>query len=160
MEEKAVKSIEVNSKYFFSYVRAKSKVKSKIGPLLNAEGKFTNKSNEMAEILSQQYTKVFSKPSTDAAQQTDEQQHIESILSNISITEKDFEEAIDELSPTSAAGPDGFPAILLKKCKSIMVTPLKILWTQSLNEGVVPDKLKQSLITPIHKGGSKSDPAN
>ena len=160
IEDKAVKSIKVNSKYFFSYVRAKSKVKSKIGPLLNTEGKFTNKNSEMAEILSQQYTKVFSKPSTDTVQQDDEQQNMKSILSNISISEKDFEDAIDELSPTAAAGPDGFPAILLKKGKSILATPLTILWRQSLLEGVVPDKLKRSLITPIHKGGNKSEPAN
>ena len=59
------------------------------------------------------------------------------------------------------AGPDGFPVILFKKCKSVMVTRLKILWTQSLNEGVVlPDKMKRYLIIPIHKGGSKSDPAS
>ena len=85
---------------------------------------------------------------------------MKSILSNISISEKDFEDAIDELSPTAAAGPDGFPAILLKKGKSILATPLTILWRQSLLEGVVPDKLKRSLITPIHKGGNKSEPAN
>ena len=158
MEDKAVKSIKVNSKYFFSYVKAKAKVKTKIGPLLNADGKYTNKNKEMAEILSQQYTKVFSKPSDDPLEF--EQPFMKTKLSNIEISEKDFDEAIDELSPNSAAGPDGFPAILLKNCKTNMVKPLTILWTQSLLEGVVPDKLKRSLITPIHKGESKSDAAN
>ena len=36
-EEKAVKSIKVNSKYFFSYVKMKAKVKTKVGPLFNQD---------------------------------------------------------------------------------------------------------------------------
>jgi hypothetical protein len=41
MEEKAIEAIKSNSKYFFSYVKAKSKVKTGIGPLYNADKKLT-----------------------------------------------------------------------------------------------------------------------
>ena len=162
MEDKAVKAIQVNSKYFFSYVRSKAKVKSKIGPLLNKDGKLTNNNHEMAEILSDQYTKVFSTPSTqpNAAENEQPNPNLKTFLSNIEINEADFQEAIESLSPNAAAGPDGFPAILLKKCKDNLVQPLTILWRKSLHDGIVPDKLKTALIAPIHKNESKSIAAN
>ena len=68
MEDKAIKAISSNSKYFYSYVKKKSKVKTKIGPLLDELGKLTGDSKEMAEILSRQYTKVFSEPKDDYQQ--------------------------------------------------------------------------------------------
>ena len=162
MEEKAIKAIKVNSKYFFSYVRSKAKIKSKIGPLLNKDGKLTNNNQEMTEILSNQYTKVFSKPSNETNTSENHQQNanLKSFLSNIEINEEDFHEAITSLSTNAAAGPDGFPAILLKNCKENLAKPLTLLWRKTQSDGIVPDKLKTMLITPIHKGVSKSIAAN
>ena len=157
IEGKAVDAIKTNPKYFFSYVKKKSKIKSKIGPLTNTEGNLTNKNKEMAEILSQQYVKVFSKPKTTVP--TDSHIKLESIPTT-DITVKDFVDAIDEISPSAAAGPDGFPALLLKNCKAELSLPLTLLWKKSLSKGIVPNKLKKSIITPIHKGGSRSLPAN
>jgi hypothetical protein len=140
MEEKAVEAIKSNSKYFFSYVQAKSKIKTKVGPLYNSQGKLTNKSNEMAEILAEQYVKVFSKP-TDKNSTTAPTNSTKSIPP-IQITKAKFTKAIDELSPSAAPGPDGFPAILLKNCKSVLSEPLVLLWKTSIAKGIVPDILK------------------
>ena len=111
MEQKAAEAIKSNPKYFFSYVQKKSKVKTKIGPLFNSEGKLTAKSKEMAEILSQQYVNVFSKPS--ASQETNNNSTQGNSMPPIVISEELFIKAIDELSPTAAPGPDGFhPAVM------------------------------------------------
>ena len=72
----------------------------------------------------------------------------------------DFDEhqiagVIDEISANSAAGPDGFPAIVLKKCKEELRKPIYLIWRRSLDDGDIPDILKTSNITPIHKGGSR-----
>ena len=40
-----------------------------------------------------------------------------------------------------------------------MNKPLSILWRASLSQGVIPPDLLLVLISPIHKGGSKVDPA-
>ena len=71
VENKAINSIKKNSKYFFAYVRKKAKVKTKIGPLLNANGELTQPSKEMAEILSRQYVTVFSVPKPENIMQDD-----------------------------------------------------------------------------------------
>ena len=113
----------------------------------------------MSEILSQQYASVFSKPTDEPINSDQNNKEIPGIPS-LKLTEKDFITAIDELSHSAAAGPDGFPAILLKKCKAELCTPLMILWNKSLEHGIVPEELKSSIITPIHKGGNRSTPAN
>ena len=158
MEEKAIEAIKSNSKYFFSYVKAKSKVKTGIGPLYNADKKLTKNSKEMAEILSQQYVKVFSQPiDSNSNQATSE---VSNSIPPLKITDEKFIKAIDELCASAAAGPDGYPAILLKNCKLALAKPLVLLWETSMDKGIVPDVLKKSLITPIHKGGSRAEAAN
>ena len=62
-EKLAIKAIKTNSRFFFSYAKQFSVTKSKVGPLLNEQNEFTGSSYEMANILSRQYSSVFSKPS-------------------------------------------------------------------------------------------------
>ena len=45
-------------------------------------------------------------------------------LSDITFTTEDMESAIGELRSNAATGDDGFPAILLKNCKSALSLPL------------------------------------
>ena len=159
VENIAINSIKKNSKYFFAYARKKAKVKTKIGPLLNTNGELTQRSKEMAEILSRQYVTVFSVPKPDDTMQNERDVNVD-IIPDLQVTEDDLIKAINELSQTAAPGPDGFPAIFLKQCKEELSIPLCILWRQSLDKGVVPDELKRCTITPIYKGGSRSLAAN
>ena len=55
---------------------------------------------------------------------------------------------------------DGFPAILLKKCKTQLSLPLTLFWRKCLDAGYIPPRLKKSIITPIHKGDSRAVTAN
>ena len=154
-EEKAFDAIKKNSKFFYSYAKKLSKVKSKVGPLLNAEGRLTNDNKTMAEILSTQYCTVFSTPAeiniASASPPTTKTK-----ISNIHFTKESIVTVINELTNSSAPGPDGFPAILLKHYKESLSYPLFLLWKQCLDEGVIPSELKQSLITPQYKGGCRS----
>ena len=50
--------------------------------------------------------------------------------------------------------------MLLKKCCTALAVPIARLWQRSMQTGVIPEKLKFGLITPIFKGGDKCNPAN
>ena len=69
-------------------------------------------------------------------------------------------EAFDKLSQNAAAGPDGIPVILLKKCKCSLSEPLAILFNRMFSSGQVPEVLKTAFRKPIHKGGSRAVPKN
>ena len=114
---------------------------------------------EMAELLADQYSSVFSTPKNQPPTITD-LENSASTISDIIITPHDIIAAIDELRPTAASGPDGYPAIVLKQCKHELAVPLSILWNKSMDTSYIPSSLKLNLITPNHKGGSKSTPAN
>ena len=172
-ESKAVDRIKVNSKYFFAYAKKYSKVRIGIGPLINSAKELTKNSQEMAEILSEQYSSVFSKPRNgniqanalfpDTAPNSPNSASASSdspSLSNVHFSESDLQEAMEDLSPNAAPGPDGFPAMLLKKCSDALSPPLTRIWQKSLECGTIPNPCKSASITPIHKGKSRAVPKN
>ena len=162
-EARAVDKIKTNPKFFFSFARRFSKVKVGIGPLINSAKKLISAPRQMAEILSEQYCSVFSIPrqniSKDSLFPEWEKPNTPS-LSNITFSDSELTEAMNELSPNAAAGPDGFPAILLKKCSSALSPPLAIIWRSSLRHGEIPVVCKTATITPIHKGKSRAAAKN
>ena len=159
-EKKACEAIKDNFKYFFSYANKKRKVKSSVGPLQDEiNNTMVTDSKDMAECLAFQYSSVLSNPKHSPTI-INKNANSDSSLSNVLITPDDIKAAIDELRATAASGPDGFPSILLKQCKQELAVPLSILWNKSMETSYIPSSLKLNLITPNHKGGSKSIAAN
>ena len=98
-----------------------SKVQLEIGPLLDlASSKLANKSDEMSENLSKQYTSVFSVPMLAPALDL----RSPKTIGKIKFSKEEDISAIDELRSYPAAGIDGFPAIYLKECKEALSLPL------------------------------------
>ena len=117
----------------------------------------------MAEILSDQYSSVFSQPRHE---KNDPQELFPDTLphnrdiSDVLFTEDELIEAMNDVSSNSAAGPDGFPAMFLKQCSRSLARPLFMIWRHSLNIGTVPEKCKFANIIPMHKGKSRAEPKN
>ena len=62
------------------------------------------------------------------------------------------------MDENSTAGPDGIPAIFLKKTKKAISKPLALLLRKSIDEGAIHEMFKMAYVTPIHKGGSRQKP--
>ena len=161
-ESKAVSAIKKNPKYFFSYAKKFSKLNSGVGPLFDVDNSIVTHPASMADLLSRQYKSVFTEPIEPMHESRnifpDECTEQAPQLKDINFDEADIEEAIQELSATSAAGPDSFPALMLKKCSKALSRPLFLIWRKSLNQGTIPTLLKTGNIVPIHKGGSRGLP--
>ena len=63
--------------------------------------------------------------------------------------------AINKLDNRAAAGPDGVPALVIKKCKYVLAKPFSILWNASMKQGRVPKVFKHAFVIPILKPGKK-----
>ena len=63
-------------------------------------------------------------------------------------------------STSTAEGPDGVPAVLLKKCKRSLAEGLEILFKKFLKDGNIPHIMKLAFVIYVHKGGSRGEPAN
>ena len=83
-------------------------------------------------------------------------------LTDIELNEDIIIEAIHELSPNSAAGPDCVPSSLLTNCATELAPVLLLIFSHSLSlsHGVIPDSWKRAAVIPIHKSGDKTVPSN
>ena len=69
-------------------------------------------------------------------------------------------EAISEIKHDSAPGPDGIPAILLKRCATSLRVPIHLLWSESMPSGIIPSFYKTGFVSPLFKKGSRCEPSN
>ena len=159
-ETKVTDKIIENPKYFYSYAKQFSKQKSTVGPLLNDQNELESDPKKMADIIQRQYSAVFSDPNSTLKEMLDLHLSLESIISEIEITESAIIKAIDEIGIDSACGEDDIPAIILKNCKKTLSYPILKLWQDSFDTGYIPTKYKTQIITPVHKKDSKAEPAN
>ena len=149
-------SIKRNTKYFFSYAKKFSTVKIGIGPFVDAAKDLVTDSIKMAQMLAEQYSSVYSTPKEPLPKAKEIFSDIFSNnqkLHNVSFDVDDIMEAIDQISSTAAAGPDKFPALLLKMCKQSLAKPLFLIWRRSLDTGEIPFVLKTANVVPIYKSG-------
>ena len=164
-EVKAVDTIKKNPKYFYSYAKRFSKTKSTVSPLRDNNGNLVDDATQKAELLQQQYVKVFSDPTAADVEQCMTSPGLPELdddieCSDMAFTEEDIIKAIKELDPYSAAPDEDVPARILTACKEQLAIPLKILWTDSFESSFIPSSLKTQYITPVHKKDDRTDPAN
>ena len=159
-ESKLIQAIKMNNKYFYSYARNKSRIKPGIGPF-EINGEVITCATQKANALREQFESVFSAPKFSTAEINS---HIErerlTSMEDIVFSEEDLRSSINRLSSSSASGPDGIPAILLRKCAEELVSPLCMLWTKSMLSGKIPAKFKLAIVVPIYKDGEKHLPRN
>ena len=160
-ERRAVERIKSNPKYFFSYAKSFSKVKQNISTLLNGNKELVTERKELANILQQQFCSVYSDPNCpDTADPTFAVPPLISTDKEIVFTPDSIMEAISEIKLDSAPGPDGIPAILLKRCASSLSVPIYLMWSESMSSGIVPSFYKTGNVSPLFKKGSKCEAGN
>jgi hypothetical protein len=124
-------------------VKSKTKSRTGIGPLKTEDGSITS---------------VFEKE--DLQNMPTKPRETNSNLSSVEITLNLVLEKLKELKIDAAPGPDGISTKILKELRYEIAELLGNLFEKSLNQSTVPKDWKVATVTPIHKKGTKSDPAN
>ena len=103
-----------------------------------------NERLEICSLLLDQFNSVFTSPITNMIVHDPvsffscQSLNPDECLTDIEITERIIIDSIQELSSTSAAGPDGVPSSLLLKCAAELALALKVMFSQSLTHGFIP----------------------
>ena len=146
-------------------VKKLSKKSSRIGPLKNKD---TTEKITDAEILSRQYSKVFTTPDRanvfdspedffDTGHNPEDNNKLKEFTVSIDL----IKEAIDSLPPKAAPGPDGVPNILLKQLKHEISPILQVIFSKSLDKCDVPESFRIAFIKPVKKPlKPRSDPSS
>ena len=148
---------KTNPKLLHSYVRKKKVGRPSVGPLKLQSGSLSDSPAEMAEILASSFASVYTResPANPAGYQ-----RFEGSISRFYITVRDVHNALSDLDPNSAMGPDGIHPALLKNCAPEVACPLQKIFSRSLLEGSVPSGWRLSIVAPIYKKGPRYNPLN
>ena len=113
--------------------------------ILNIHGEQVDDPITIAEALKTQYESAFSTPLPDMLIEnpheffhSEDSDSEDSTICDFECSTDDIKETIKNLSSTSAAGPDGVPAILLKKCSKSLSIPLANVLNATLKTRKIP----------------------
>ena len=162
-EQNAISKIKVNPKAFYSFAKKSAKYKSSVGPLLDENDQLQSDPIIMGTILQSQYEMVFSNPDNVDPSAEIKMDHILPNgvgLYDTLFSQEDVTKAINKLDKCSAAGPDKFPALILKECQNQLAPVISDLWRISFDTGQIADKFKSQSVIPVFKKGSKAVAAN
>ena len=152
-DQSLMTKLRLNPKALYSYVRDKSKIRSTISQLEKIDGTLTNCREESAEILNRFFESVFTKEDPNTVPTFTPV--VGTSLVDIHITETDVYNELLSLKPNKVPGPDQLHLQVIKNCASSLTRPLFLLFTHSLDSGMVPDDWKWANATPVFKKGSK-----
>ena len=147
---------KTNPKLFFSYIRRKKATRENIGPLLNSDDILVSDNKEMAQVLNQTFSKVFTKENDRIPdpikifQGSDEE-----MLCIKEITADEVRKYLRKIDPNKSTGPDDISPRILKECSDQLEYPITLLFNKSLAQGRIPGAWKKANITPIFKKGDK-----
>ena len=155
-------NIKNDSKSFYAYVRAKQKVRDKVGPLENNRGNIISDGFQIVDVLNEYFSSVFttedisSVPVPFTKFEGNKSEHLGQLFVTPEMIAKKFKKMKDNKSP----GVDGIPPKLLKEIVKQISTPLAKLFNMSLEEGILPSKWKEANITLLFKKGLRYKPEN
>ena len=161
-EKNVAGNIKNDSKSFYAYVRSKQKVRDNVGPLENNKGNIISEGFQMAEVLNEYFSSVFttedisSLPVPFTKFEGNKSEH----LGQLFVTPVMIANKIKQMKDNKSPGVHGIPPKLLREIVEQISTPLAKLFNLSLEEGIVPSEWKEANITPLFKKGSRNKPEN
>ena len=160
LEKSLAKNAKKNPKAFYSYIKKKTSNKVTVGPLKSPDGKLVTDDKEMADILNKHYCNMFTREDLSSMPKVEKLFQGVDSLSTASFSKENVTAKLKRLKPTSAPGPDKVWTRILHDLAEELAEPLAVIYTRLLEEQAVPDVWLKSLVCPIFKKGSKSDPGN
>jgi hypothetical protein len=159
LERKLATENNGNNKPFYAYLKAKTKNRSPVGPMKDDQGNVVSDKMIMAEMLNSYFGSVFTVEGSEEVPAAEEE-NCRTQLLDIQIDEAAISKKIKDLKVTSSPGPDGIGSLLIKTLHDQITAPLTTIFRTSMRSGDVPEDWRRANVTPIHKKGAKTDPAN
>ena len=158
-EQSITANIQNNPKAFWRYAKSRLKTQTRMHDIHDSDGNIIESDVSKATAFIQFFTSVFTHedcsnlPSFSIG-------HSVSSLCDIDISPSVIYNKLRLLNGSKSPGPDGWSPVALKETAAEISVPLSIIFTKSLQSGVLPDSWKTANVVPIHKSGSRHLPNN
>ena len=157
-ERKIAKGARHNKRAFFKYVNSKLTVRPETSEMQNETGVLVDNDGEICNILGKYFKSVFRDRGNE--QMPDMNIMYENEIKNVEISRKDIQTRLEKLSVYKSPGPDNVHPFVLQRTASATSIPLEKIFKLSLSTGECPEDWRSANITPIHKKGDRTNPAN
>ena len=122
-----------------------------VPPVVTLSTQKTETDQEKAKLFNQFFQSVFNEKQHHCI--TFENRGLNSLL----FSETEIQHILEHLTLNKSTGPDNIGNIVLKKCAFSLSKSLLLLFQTISNKGIFPRYWKISQVTPVFKGGNKSD---
>ena len=139
------------------YIKSNKKDSGGVAPL-KKDGILHSLSKAKAEILSDQFSSVFTRDQLDPIPTIHGDPYPN--IQELRVTEAGVTKLLQNLVTTKASGPDEIPNRILKELASEISPLLTALFNQSLNTGQHPKDWKTANISPIYKKDDRHTASN
>ncbi len=143
--------------HFWRFVNSKLSCRSGLPSIQRNDGTFAESDGEKVEIFNAYFASVF-QPDQTASPHLDKEDVRP--LSTVTFLPETVFAHLSLLPSKCSSGVDGLPSILFKKLAFQLAKPLSSIFEVSFQTSTLPSDWLVSLVTPIHKKGSRSVPAN
>ena len=158
-EKHLVDNMSCNPKGFWKYVNSQLKTRPAINEIQLPDGTIAQDDVQKAEAFNQFFTSIFTKEAPTHLPSL----HIDHVVDPVGLPDISTElvcSMLHKLDSYKSPGPDGWPLWALKETAESICIPLSILYSRSLDTGILPDGWKRGHLTPVYKKGSRSSPNN
>lgn len=164
-EQRAVaKNCKENPKKFWKFINSKSKTSAKMGSIKVknevGEESIIHDDEEKSNVFMQYFSTVFNQEKEMQNQEEVDPIKNDFTMPDLVITEEMIAEKLDKLKIDKSAGIDNLHPRIIKELKTELAKPLKQIFELSLKMGRLPEDWRSSIITALHKKGSKANVAN
>ena len=150
-EYNIAQEVKNSPKTFWSYVKSKTKVRSKIPNISKADGTEATTALAKAGTLNKFFSSTFTAEILEDSPVNHDMPFLGEYLNSFTITPEMVRDKLHGLNPEKSPGPDGWHPVLLKNTSDLIRFPLSVRLQKSLNERKVSSKWLEAWITAIHK---------
>lgn len=155
-------NLRSNPRGFWRFVNSKRKSTS-VPSNVYLENVAATSTSESCELFARHFASVFSSNSTSRREAEGAASDVPSGMIDLDtfvITPEMVVLAARKLKCSFSPGPDGLPAVVLRRCITALAGPLSEIFNRSFEQAKFPSMWKQSYMCPIFKNGDRRNVAN
>ena len=152
-------NVKHNPKAFWKYINSRLKVRPTIDDLQCPDGSTAHTDKDKAEALNNFFTSIFTQENLSSIPSFTLDTTVP-LLQLVTVSPHIVYKRLLDINPGKSPGPEGWPLIALRETAEQICIPLSILFTQSLETGLLPQDWKSAHVTPIFKKGNRHLPNN
>lgn len=147
------RKFQENPKEFWKFIKSNRKDDGGI-PAISLDDGFVYDDQIKATAFNKYFKSVFA-PLVVAGDDPNPTNGIKEAMNAIDFNPNGIAKLLSTIKTEKAPGPDELSNYVVKACSGVIATYLTVIFTKSLENGVVPEDWKMANVVPIHKTGPK-----